>query len=77
MSKLASLCLFLVWIPLHAQAPVGTISGTVTDETGAVVPTAVITVSNKTANVTRTLSANAEGLFSAAALAPGEYEVRV
>ena len=80
MSKLAfslTLVFSLAWVPLRAQAPVGTISGTVMDETGAVVPTATITVTNKTANVTRTLAANSEGLYSVAALAPGDYEVRV
>ena len=72
MSKLAfslTLVFSLAWVPLRAQAPVGTISGTVMDETGAVVPTATITVTNKTANVTRTLTANSEGLYSVAALA--------
>jgi Carboxypeptidase regulatory-like domain len=61
---------------LMAQAPVGSISGTVTDSTGAVVPSAAITITNKANNVARSLTANAEGLYSAPALAPGDYEVR-
>ncbi len=80
MLRLASssmLVVLLASIPLHAQTPLGTISGTVTDSTGAVVPSAVITVTNKAASVSRTLTANAEGIYSAPALAPGDYAVRV
>jgi carboxypeptidase family protein len=55
---------------------VGTITGTVSDATGAVVPSATITITNKATSVVRTLTANAEGLYSAPALVPGDYEVR-
>ena len=74
-----ALCLLLALAAVigYAQAPVGTITGTVTDATGAVVPGASITVTNKATSVARTLTANAEGLFSAPALVPGDYEVRV
>jgi len=48
----------------------------VTDSTGAVVPSATITITNKANNVARNLTANAEGLYSAPALPPGDYEVR-
>src|SRR5215469_17355058 len=69
-------CLSLA-IALFAQAPTGIISGTVTDATGAVVPSAVITIANTATSAVRTISANAEGLYSAPALQPGDYDVRV
>ncbi len=60
---------------LYAQAS-GTILGTVTDNTGAVIPGATITITNKATNVARTTVTNAEGIYSAPALQPGDYEVR-
>ncbi|HML18778.1 MAG TPA: carboxypeptidase regulatory-like domain-containing protein [Bryobacteraceae bacterium] len=69
----------LLWTvaPVHAQAPTGTITGTVTDVSGAVVPNANIIITNKATGTNRTLTANAAGLYSAPALPPGDYEVRV
>jgi hypothetical protein len=64
-------------ITLFAQTSTGTISGTVSDTSGAVIPSASITISNKATGNTRTLTANTEGLFSAPALPAGDYEVRV
>ena len=59
-----------------AQAPTGIITGTVSDESGAVVPNATITITSKATGFTRTATSNAQGLFSAPALSAGEYEVR-
>ena len=61
----------------HAQAPTGNISGAVRDEVGAVIPNATVTITNKATDFNRALSTNAEGLYSAPALVPGEYDVRV
>ncbi|HYL76526.1 MAG TPA: carboxypeptidase regulatory-like domain-containing protein [Bryobacteraceae bacterium] len=63
-------------VAVYAQTPTGIISGAVTDESGAVVPNATVTITNKTTGFTRTVTTNAEGLFSAPALPAGEYEVR-
>jgi hypothetical protein len=71
----AVLCLFSS-LSIWAQAPTGTILGTVTDSSGAVVPSSTVTITNKATGTARTLTANAEGLFSAPALLAGEYEVR-
>ncbi|MBI1787290.1 MAG: TonB-dependent receptor [Acidobacteria bacterium] len=59
-----------------AQAPTGLITGTVTDESGAVVPAAKITVSNKETALVRTLTSGSDGSYSVASLPAGEYEVR-
>ncbi len=61
---------------VYAQAPTGTILGTVKDESGAVIPNATITITNKSTNVARNITTNTEGLYSAPALQPGDYEVR-
>src|SRR5271156_4244344 len=76
---LSILLLTVVWssAPLQAQTATGSISGTVTDESGAVVPNAAVTVTNKATGAARNLTANAEGLFSAPALQAGDYEVKV
>jgi len=61
---------------LFAQVPTGIISGTVTDESGAVVPFAKVSITNKATDVVRTALTSGEGFFSAPALPAGEYEVR-
>ena len=62
---------------LHAQTGTGSILGTVADESGAVVPNAAVTIASKATGASRTLATNAEGLYSAPALLPGDYEVKV
>jgi hypothetical protein len=61
---------------LFAQAPTGTISGTIQDPSGAVVPNAGIVVTEKATGVARSLTAAADGSYSAPALAAGVYEVK-
>jgi hypothetical protein len=75
-STLLVFVLILNVFPVSAQTPTGIISGTVTDESGAVIANAAITIANKTTGATRSVTANASGIFSAPALEPGEYEVR-
>ena len=66
----------LVSLGVFAQAPTGIITGTVTDESGAVVPNVNVTITNKATGVSRAATTNAEGYFSAAALPAGDYEVK-
>jgi hypothetical protein len=75
-SMLLGSALFLLGLMVLAQAPTGIISGTVTDESDAVVPGGSIVITNKATGVSCLLAANAEGLFSAPALPAGDYEVR-
>ncbi|MEO8726159.1 MAG: carboxypeptidase regulatory-like domain-containing protein [Acidobacteriaceae bacterium] len=58
-----------------AQQETGTVSGTVTDPQGAVVPNAQITLTNVGTNQTRTTTTNANGLYSFSSLQPTSYEV--
>ncbi|MEK7833403.1 MAG: TonB-dependent receptor, partial [Acidobacteriota bacterium] len=59
-----------------AQAPVGTISGTVTDQSGAVIRNAAINIRNTATNLERQVRSDEDGNFSAAALPAGQYEVK-
>src|SRR2546423_1446960 len=61
---------------LRGQTATGSISGAVTDESGAVIPNVGISITNKATSANRTLTTNAEGLYSAPALPAGDYEVR-
>ena len=71
----------LLWVslglPLLANDPTGTITGTVTDTSGGVVPKARVTVSNIATNATRQADTNDDGDFTVALLPPGHYRVSV
>ncbi|HLG98604.1 MAG TPA: carboxypeptidase regulatory-like domain-containing protein [Bryobacteraceae bacterium] len=58
------------------QAPTGSVSGTVKDQSGAVIVGVTVTITNKATAATRNLTSNTEGLYSAPALLPGDYEIR-
>src|SRR5258708_132756 len=68
---------YLADFPMYAQAPVGTISGVVADESGAVIPNASVKIRNKATGFERELASGPEGAYSAPALPAGVYEVRV
>ncbi len=59
----------------HAQATTGTISGTVTDESKAVLPGVTVTVKNTETGATRNLVTDERGAFRALNLTPGIYSV--
>jgi outer membrane receptor protein involved in Fe transport len=71
---LVSLVLLFSSISL-AQRDLGTITGTVTDSTGAVVPGATITITNNGTGESSTLKTTAAGDFTRPALLPGTYTV--
>ena len=58
-----------------ASGPTGTITGTVTDPSGAVVRNARITVLNEATNAIRDAETNDDGDFTVALLPPGRYRV--
>ncbi len=53
----------------------GNITGTVKDSSGAAVPNASVTVLDNDTGVSRSLTTNADGSYSATFLQPGHYEV--
>src|SRR3954454_12564720 len=74
--RLASSAVFLCAAVL-AQTERGTISGSVSDPTGALVPGAKVTVTNTATNVASTLASNEAGGYVVPNLPPGTYRVRV
>ena len=62
---------------LFAQANFGRILGTVTDQTGAVLPGATVSVIDTQRGLARTLTTDQAGEYNAPTLTPGTYTVRV
>ncbi len=63
---------------LKAQtAGEGTVSGTVTDGTGAVVPNAKVTATNVATNIATVRTSSGAGLFTIAPLPPGTYTLTI
>jgi hypothetical protein len=60
-----------------SQATNGNINGTLTDQTGGVVPNATVTLSNIGTADTRTAITNASGLYQFNNLPPGQYRIVV
>jgi Carboxypeptidase regulatory-like domain/TonB-dependent Receptor Plug Domain/TonB dependent receptor len=63
-------------INVDAQVAGGTISGTVTDSSGRVINNVQITITNVATGVTRDVTTNDEGFYSAPNLLPGSYEAK-
>jgi hypothetical protein len=61
----------------RAQVAGGTLSGTITDPSGAAVANAQVVIKNPATGVARSLTTNTDGFYSAANLLPGDYEVAV
>jgi hypothetical protein len=62
-------------LPIHAQVDQGTITGTVTDPTGAVVPNAQITLTNTDTGLVLTSTTNQNGVYVFSPLKIGNYSV--
>src|SRR5213595_2057993 len=75
--SLAAAMIALCAVTLFAQSERGLISGTVTDQSGAVVAGAKVTVTENQTNRALTLTTNDTGNFTAPNLAVGSYSVRV
>src|SRR5712691_9136267 len=58
-----------------AQVITGTISGTVKDSSGAVIPSTKVVILNEDTGISRTVEADTGGHYSAASLGLGNYRV--
>ncbi len=73
----AVLCLAALALPAFAQSNKGTIVGTVSDPTGAVVKDARVVATNVATGETREATTSEEGNYSIPALEPGIYKVTI
>src|SRR5437867_4252463 len=69
--------LFVLGISVAHASITGSISGTVTDPTGSVIPGASVTAHNTETGIDTTTQTNAQGFYSFPALPIGKYEVSI
>jgi len=74
---LALLALSIFAAGAYAQGGNVTITGTVTDSTGAVLPSAKVTATQKNTSITRVDTTNGTGQFNVSSIPPGTYTVTV
>ena len=77
--KLSSLFVLILLsaAALLAQTHTATVSGEVKDTSGAVIPSATVTIQNSDTNAKNVVPTNGEGRFSVPNLIPGNYKVTV
>src|SRR5712664_811545 len=68
----------VIFVPvLNAQVLYGSVTGTVTDQSGAGVPKAHVTATNRATSVAREADADENGHYTITDLAPGNYDLKV
>src|SRR5947209_17089250 len=67
--------LILSSVVAHAQVTGATLSGTLTDTSGAVIPGVMVSIKNRATGVVRNVSTDEAGLYSAPNLLAGNYDV--
>ncbi len=74
---LALFCALASLYSVHAQTDAARIQGSVTDTSGAAIPGATVTVTNRDTNALITVTSDGSGNFAVPALPRGNYEARV
>lgn len=74
---LLALAFFGLTPMMLAQSDSSSISGTITDSAGAVVPHATITIRNEATSESRTAISNDAGFYTASNLPPGNYTIHI
>jgi hypothetical protein len=69
------LAVLLVCVAASAQAPVGSISGVVKDQSGAIIAGANVSATSLADSGKRTVASNEQGFFLIPTLLPGEYKL--
>ena len=67
----------LIPVRAHAQVTGATLTGTITDPSGAVIPRVQVSIRNSATGVVTDVQSNADGLYTVPNLIPGSYEVTV
>jgi len=67
----------LLSTPVYAQVSGATLAGTVSDASGAVVTNAKVSIKNSATDVTRDVTTDSSGHYSAPNLLPGIYEITI
>jgi hypothetical protein len=75
-ATLMALALLLVFLPSASAQTTATLSGTVQDPSGAVIPGASVTLVNEATQDSRVATADASGYFAFPSLVPGTYTVK-
>ncbi len=70
------LCVLLA-LRANAQVSGATLTGSVTDSTGAVIPSVQVSIKNEATGETRSVTVDSAGVYSAPNLLPGKYDVTV
>ena len=67
-----------LWLPdtAHAQVAGATLSGTVSDQSGGILPQAAISIRNVATDITRATTTSSAGFYSVPNLLPGTYDVK-
>jgi hypothetical protein len=76
-AALALACGFGLTGTSEAQGLYGTIVGNITDSTGAAVPGATVTITHLDTNLSREVTANAEGAYRFPSVQSGSYSIKV
>jgi hypothetical protein len=74
---LVGLVIFMTQVAIQAQTATGSLSGTITDPSNAVVPAATITLVNAATGSERSAVSSSTGTFDFQALQPGTYTISV
>ena len=69
--------LFFTTIPSFAQQTTGSILGTLTDQSGAVIVNTTVTLTDIGTSVARTAITNQSGLYQFVAIPPSNYQITV
>src|SRR6185437_14400433 len=72
-----SIAILVTPAPMWAQTNTGVITGTVTDQSGAVIPNAQVVITSQSRNVPLTFTTNADGYFTSVPINPDTYSVAV
>jgi len=64
-------------VPVEAQVSGATLSGLITDPSGAGIPNATVAIKNVETEEVRSVPTNGDGFYSAPNLLPGKYEVTI